>query len=103
MVVLAGGGRVVNLDSGVFRIINKATLDNIRVPSYDGQIPSPLSNGSFLGVAFASDNRTIYLSGGDNGAVIVYDIADRRRTALLSLNGLLHSVDSHASSTSDPC
>jgi YVTN family beta-propeller protein len=101
MAVSPDGTTIVTLHNGVFTIINRATLDNIRVPSYDKQIPSPLSHGSFLGVAFGSDNRTIYLSGGDNGAVIVYDITDRRRTGLISLNGLFDSVDYQDSFTSD--
>jgi DNA-binding beta-propeller fold protein YncE len=101
MAVSPDGATVVTLHNGVFTIINKGTLDNVRVPSYDGHIPSPLSKGSFLGVAFGADNRTLYLSGGDNGAVIVYDIVDMRRTGLIFLNGVFDSVDYEDSFTSD--
>ena len=68
------GKRAVTLHNGVFSIIDLKNLEVVRVPSYDGKIKSPLSKGSFLGVAFAADSKTVYLSGGDNGAVISYDI-----------------------------
>ena len=71
MAVSPDGAKTVTLHNGVFTIINNSTLEKTRVPSYDGSLPSPLSNGSFLGVAFSSDSKTVYLSGGDNGAVII--------------------------------
>jgi YVTN family beta-propeller protein len=81
------GATTVTLHDGVFTIINNATLANTRVPSYDGSIRSPFSKGSFLGVAFLPDSKTVYLSGGDNGAVIGYDITTLQRVDSLSLNG----------------
>ena len=48
MALSPDGTKTVTLHNGVFTIINNATLANIRVPSYDDKIPSPLSNGSFL-------------------------------------------------------
>jgi hypothetical protein len=38
------------------------------------RLASPFSNGSFLGVDFGKTSNIVYLSGGDNGAVLVYDI-----------------------------
>ncbi len=87
MAVSPDGSKVVTLHNGVFSIINTRDLAVTRVPSYDRRIPSPLSDGSFLGVAFAADNRTVYLSGGDNGAVIIYDIISMTRVDSISLNG----------------
>ncbi|MFY7839276.1 MAG: phosphoesterase, partial [Lacibacter sp.] len=69
MAVSPDGKKAVTLHNGVFTIIDLVSLRNTRVPSYDKTIASPLSNGSFLGVAFAPDSKTVYLSGGDNGAV----------------------------------
>ena len=40
-----------------------------------------------MGVAVSSDNRTLYLSGGDTGEVILFDLESCRRTAGISLNG----------------
>ncbi|MCW3105609.1 MAG: Phosphoesterase family protein [Segetibacter sp.] len=101
MAVSPDGSKTVTLHNGVFTIINNATLANTRVPSYDKSIPSPLSEGSFLGVAFASDSKTIYLSGGDNGAVIIYDIEKLKRVDSISLNGKVDTTDFEDSFTSD--
>ncbi|MBK7438491.1 MAG: hypothetical protein IPI77_17390 [Saprospiraceae bacterium] len=43
----------------------------------------------FLGVAFAHDSKTVYLSGGDNGAVIKYDIEAQARLDSISLDGIV--------------
>lgn len=95
------GKKAITLHDGVFTIIDLTSLNAIRVPSYDEKIKSPLSNGSFLGVAFAGDSRTVYLSGGDNGAVIVYDIEKLERLDSISMNGIVDGVDYQDSFTSD--
>jgi DNA-binding beta-propeller fold protein YncE len=87
MALSPDGATTVTLHNGVFTIIDNATLASTRVPSYDKSIVSPLSHGSFLGVAFSPDSRTVYLSGGDNGAVISYDIVSHTRLDSISLNG----------------
>jgi DNA-binding beta-propeller fold protein YncE len=101
MAISPDGTRAVTLHNGVFTIIDLATLSQTRVPSYDKKIVSPLSHGSFLGVAFAKDSRTVYLSGGDNGAVIVYDVVQLKRLDSISLNGRLDSLVYQDSFTSD--
>ncbi|HLK28786.1 MAG TPA: alkaline phosphatase family protein [Puia sp.] len=101
MAVSPDGKKTVTIHNGVFTIIDNSTLENIRVPSYDGKIVSPFSNGSFLGVAFAADSKTVYLSGGDNGAVIVYDIEKMQRLDSISLNGKTDSAEYDDSFTSD--
>jgi len=95
------GKKAVSLHNGVFSVIHTADLNATRVPSYDRSIVSPLSNGSFLGVAFDPDNKTIYLSGGDNGAVIVYDIEQMTRIDSISLNGVVDGRNFEDSFTSD--
>jgi DNA-binding beta-propeller fold protein YncE len=101
MAVSPDGSKVVTLHNGVFSIINTGNLGVTRVPSYDKKIPSPLGAGSFLGVAIAKDNRTLYLSGGDNGAVIVYDMLTMTRMDSISLNGLVGDEKFDDSFTSD--
>ena len=101
MAVSPDGSKTVTLHNGIFTIINNTTLENTRVPSYDGSIPSPLSNGSFLGVAFSADSKTVYLSGGDNGAVIIYDIEKLQRLDSISLNGKINTTTYDDSFTSD--
>ncbi len=101
MAVSPDGATTVALHNGVFTIINNSTLENKRVPSYDGSISSPLSNGSFLGVAFSPDSKTVYLSGGDNGAIIIYDIEKLIKLDSISLNGRTDTTTFEDSFTSD--
>lgn len=101
MALSPDGKKIVTLHNGVFTIIDLSSLNRTRVPSYDKTIKSPLSKGSFLGVAFSSDSKTVYLSGGDNGAVIIYDIDKLNRTDSISLNGTFEGIDYADSFTSD--
>jgi DNA-binding beta-propeller fold protein YncE len=101
MAVSPDGSKIVTLHNGVFTIIDNNTLAATRIPSYDGKIHSPLLHGSFLGVAFSADSKTVYLSGGDDGAVIVYDITTLQKTDSISLNGTVDSIDYQDSFTSD--
>jgi DNA-binding beta-propeller fold protein YncE len=95
------GKKAVTLHNGVFTIINLSSLVTIRVPDYDKKIKSPLSNGSYLGVSFSGDSKNIFLSGGDNGAIIIYDIENFVRTDSISLNGTIDGVKYEDSFTSD--
>ncbi|MBL7724373.1 MAG: phosphoesterase [Chitinophagaceae bacterium] len=101
MALSPDGKKAVTLHNGVFTIIDLVTLGHTRVPSYDKKITSPLSNGSFLGVAFSPDSKTVFLSGGDNGAVIMYDIEEFQRIDSISLNGRIDGIDYTESFTSD--
>jgi DNA-binding beta-propeller fold protein YncE len=101
MALSPDGKKAVTLHNGVFTIIDLVSMNATRVPGYDKKIVSPLSNGSFLGVAFAPDSKTVYLSGGDNGAVIVYDIQKFERIDSISLNGEINGTDYEDSFTSD--
>lgn len=101
LAVSPDGKKTVTLHNGVFTIIDNTSLESIRIPSYDGKIPSPLNSGSFLGVAFGADSKTIYLSGGNNGEVEVYDIEQLKKTDSITLNGKVDSVDYEDSFTSD--
>lgn len=95
------GKKAVTLHNGVFTVIDVQNMKPVRVPSYDHSIPSPFSNGSFLGVAFSPDSKTVFLSGGDNGAVIIYDLERMVRLDSLSLNGSVGNNSYDDSFTSD--
>ncbi|MGZ3760652.1 MAG: bifunctional YncE family protein/alkaline phosphatase family protein [Mucilaginibacter sp.] len=95
------GKKAVTLHNGVITLIDLASMEALRVPSYDKKIASPIKDGSFLGVAFAADSKTVYLSGGDNGAVISYDTEKLKRIDSLSLNGKVNGKDYEDSFTSD--
>jgi len=62
------------------------------------QIP-PVSNSVdsdpesiYLAAAVAPDNRTVYISEGDNGRIGVFDMATRQRLYALSLDGTVHGA-----------
>jgi len=95
------GKKAVTLHNGVLTLIDIATMNAIRIPAYGKKKISPLPNGSFLGVAFSPDSKTLYLSGGDNGAVIVYDAENFVKTDSLTLNGKIGSKNYEDSFTSD--
>ncbi len=125
MAIAPNGQKAVTLHNGVFTIIDLVTMEALRVPDYAGKTnsplahspitdsilfsdslisinaKSPLSKGSFLGVAFAPDSKTIYLSGGDNGAVLIFDIEKMLRIDSISLNGKIDNKYFDDSFTSD--
>lgn len=111
------GKKTVTLHNGLFTVIDNITFQNTMVgwvgdlpasnrldhitDSFKNYIPSPLPNGSFLGVTFGKDNSTVYLSGGDNGSVVIYDIDQFKKLDSISLNGIVDSIDYEDSFTSD--
>ena len=101
MALSPDGKKSVALHNGVITIVDLQSMGTTRVPSYDNKIKSPLSHGSFLGVAFSKDSRTVYLSGGDNGAVIIYDIQNLARLDSISLDGVVDGTKFVDSFTSD--
>jgi DNA-binding beta-propeller fold protein YncE len=87
MALSPDGKKAVTLHDGVVTVLNTATLQARRIPDYAGSIPSPVNGATFLGIAFASDGRTTYLSNGDKGRVIVFDTETLRTTDSISLDG----------------
>ncbi|HEY0108487.1 MAG TPA: phosphoesterase, partial [Fibrella sp.] len=81
------GTKAVTLHDGVVTVLNTAGLQATRIPDYAGKIPSPVYKATFLGVAFAADGRTTYLSNGDKGRVIIFDTETLRTTDSISLDG----------------
>jgi DNA-binding beta-propeller fold protein YncE len=93
--------------SGVLtRVDLKQNTTPVQVPTAT-QIVSDAKNQvrfnatAYLGVAFGVDNRTAYLSGGNDGAVIVFDTETMRKTDSISLNGTVAGVKYEDSFTSD--
>ena len=102
MAVSPDGTKTVTLHNGVITIINNDNLKAIRVPSYDKKIDTILKKGSFLGITFASNNNDlVYLSAGDAGAVMVYDIKQFKKIDSISLNGTIDGISYDDSFTSD--
>lgn len=101
MAVSSDGKKAVTLHNGVFTVIDITSLKQVRVPSYDGKIKSPLQHGSFLGIAIHPDSKTVYLSGGDQGSVIIYDIEKFEKIDTFCLNGEFEGIEYEDSFTSD--
>jgi len=95
------GTKAVTLHNGVFTIIELSSMKATRIPAYGHRFQSPLPAGSFLGIAFGPDSKTLYLSGGDNGSIVVYDTEKFQRLDSLSLNGTLNGETFVDSFTSD--
>ena len=71
---------------GVLTVIDPKNTEGVtRIPSYDGSIPA-LNSAAFIGVVFSKDSKTAYLSGGDKGNIIVFDVATNRRVDSIDLN-----------------
>jgi DNA-binding beta-propeller fold protein YncE len=60
----------------------------VRLPSYDGRLPDPFDEkGSYMGAAIKKDNTIAYLSGGDSGDIIYFDLGNKTSIKRLSING----------------
>ena len=57
-----------------------------RYPSYDGKNKDIIKGASFIGACFSSDNRRVFLSGGDKGKVWVFDVEAKRLVDSFDLN-----------------
>ena len=91
--------------SGVLTVIDPKNAQNTeggvtRIPSYDGKIPS-LNSDAFIGVVFSKDSKTAYLSGGDKGNVIVFDVKTNSRVDSIELNQTFDNKNFVDSWTSD--
>ncbi len=101
LAISPNGKVAITLHSGVFTIIHLNDLSTLRVPDYKKKIPSPLKDGSFLGVAFHPTLNFVYLSGGDEGSVIVYDYENLKTIEKISLDGKFNDQKFEGSFTSD--
>jgi DNA-binding beta-propeller fold protein YncE len=87
------GKTLVTVNSGTkpFSVSIIAGLDNARPktvqipPGFDSSDADPES--VFMGAAIAPDNRTLYVSEGDNGKIGTFDLVTQQRLGGLSLDG----------------
>lgn len=87
------GRSVVALHDKALTLIElDAIKDAVRVPSYDKTIPPVFDEGGFMGAAFSPDGRTIYLSNGQTGGVVLVDRATRRRVGAYPLDGVFQGA-----------
>jgi WD40 repeat protein len=95
------GKRAVSLHNGVFTIFYLDQDSLKRVPDYQNTISSPFTKGSLLGASFYKDNKTVFLSGGDAGTIIAYDVDALKVVGTYNLNGKVGGVLFEDSFTSD--
>ena len=82
------GKTAICLHNKVITVIETGNPEKaVRYPSYDGSLSSPVADGSFLGVAFSPDGKTVYLSGGNTGEVVYFDLSSGKSAARVSING----------------
>jgi DNA-binding beta-propeller fold protein YncE len=91
----------ITMHENAITIIDITTLDQKRIPEYYKQKESPLSKGSFLGVAFDTRKQIAYLSGGDEGSVVVFDYIARKKVDSIYLDGIFNGKKYEGSFTSD--
>jgi DNA-binding beta-propeller fold protein YncE len=93
MALSPDGKTLVTINSGTkpFSVSIVTGLDDAQPqvaqipPGYDSADSDPKS--VFLGAAIAPDNRTLYISEGDNGKIGIFDLLTHQRLDALSLDG----------------
>ena len=105
MALSPDGQTALVLHDGVLSVISQpgsARPVVTRLPAFGKpEKGSLLEGGSFLGVAFGADGKTAYLSQGDKGSVLIFDVPGRTKIAEISLNGLVSGKNFTDSFTSD--
>lgn len=94
--------KAIVLHNGVVTLVPLNNPDNaIRIPSYDEKISSLLKSSSFIGAAFSQDSKIAYLSGGDNGDVVIFNTETLKKIDEISLDGVFKGIKYEDSFTSD--
>ncbi len=87
--------------SGVITLVDLQHPEQaVRVPSYDTLI-KPVFTAPFLGAVFSADSKIAYLSGGDQGNVLIFNTETYKKTGEIDLNGSLNGQLFEDSWTSD--
>lgn len=95
------GKTAIALHNGVISIISLSDMHSTRIPDYENKYDPALKKGSFLGLAFHPNSNIVYLSGGDEGTVIVYDYKNFKVLDKINLNGTFGNTSYEDSFTSD--
>lgn len=91
----------ITMHENAITLIDLQTMQQKRIPDYLKPNENPLRKGSFLGVAFHTNKNITYLSGGDEGSVIVYDYIQFKKVDSILLDGIFEGVKYEGSFTSD--
>jgi DNA-binding beta-propeller fold protein YncE len=91
------GKTLVTVNSGTHPFSASIVTDIFGLAPHVAQIPPGFKSSEadpecvFLGAGIARDNRTLYLSEGNNGKVGIFDLVTRQRLGSLSLDGEFQS------------
>ena len=91
----------ITIHENALTLIDLQSLQTKRIPEYYKASESPLKNGAFLGIAFHPTKKIVYLSGGDEGTVVVYDYIHYKKIDSIQLDGMLNGINFTGSFTSD--
>jgi YVTN family beta-propeller protein len=75
----------------VVRNLDVQTPDVTQIPP-GANTDEGVLNAVFMGLAFLSDNRTLVVSGGDDGTVMLWDVVTGTRNATISCNVAVNGV-----------
>ena len=77
------------IHDNVLTVIETGRPQNaIRLPSYDRKLANPFAGkGSYMGAAIKKDNSIAYLSGGDSGDIIIFDLIKLKSLGRITING----------------
>lgn len=95
------GSIAITIHENAITIINLKQRQSKRIPEYYKAGESPLKNGSFLGIAFHPTKKLVYLSGGDEGTVVIYDYQQFKKIDSIQLDGEVNGINYTGSFTSD--
>lgn len=93
MVLSPDGRTLVTVNSGtspfsasIITSLNKAEPRVTQIPPASSQASEDDLESVWMGVAIAADNRTLYVSEGDNGEVGVFDLVTQQRLSAIALD-----------------
>ena len=95
------GTVAISMHENAITLINLKNYQTKRIPEYRHNEESPLKKGSFLGIAFHPTKKIVYLSGGDEGTVIIYDFENSKKIDSIKLDGVFDNKQFNGSFTSD--
>ena len=92
--------------TGIITQIGLKGADIRQVPTAESIVSAAMQSvrahsSAYLGVVFSADNRSAYLSGGDDGSVVVFDTYTLQKKDSISLNGTFNGTPYEDSFTSD--
>ena len=96
-------GLALSPDGSIALAIHDNTLTLIKTSDMSFiETEAPFDDkGSYMGAAISNDNKTAYLSGGDNGDIIVLDLKDLKNIKRVSINGQSEGKNFKGSFTGD--